>query len=400
MSRARRGVLTGLLLAVVATMLVLLTRPKETAVNTEALSVKQQCIVPIAAFTANGDLPKLKGALTDGLEAGWTVNEIKEVLVQMYAYAGFPRSLNAISTFIDVLGERQARGIADPTGPEPSPFPPGKSSIELGRENMTRMVGRPPSGRHIAFCPTIETFLEGHLFGDILGRDNLDVQSRELATISALATLEAVNSQLTSHLNVGLNVGLTEPQLRGVAVVIREKLGKVRGDNVTEVLDQVIRKRNAGPPAASPPASSVPAGPTSAAPKVRVEHADARAVESAPAEHFDGPARVQSLFQASEPARASGASVTFEPGARTAWHAHPLGQTLIVTAGTGWVQQWGEPAQPITAGDVAVIPPGVKHWHGASATTAMTHIAVQEQLGGSTVQWMERVSDDQYRAAR
>jgi 4-carboxymuconolactone decarboxylase len=92
--------------------------------------------------------------------------------------------------------------------------------------------------------------------------------------------------------------------------------------------------------------------------------------------------------------------VTFEPGARTAWHAHPLGQTLIVTAGTGWVQQWGEPAQRIIAGDVAVIPPGVKHWHGASATTAMTHIAVQEQLGGSTVQWMERVSDDQYRAAR
>jgi quercetin dioxygenase-like cupin family protein/alkylhydroperoxidase/carboxymuconolactone decarboxylase family protein YurZ len=265
---------------------------------------------------------------------------------------------------------------------------------------MTKLVGHPPTGRHVAFSPTIETFLEGHLFGDILGRDNLDVQSRELATISALATLEAVNPQLTSHLNVGLNVGLTEQQLRGLATVVREKLGKARGDNVTEVLDQVIRQRNAGPPAASPPASSMPAGPTSAAPKVRVEHADARAVENAPAEHFDGTARVQRLFQASEPARASGASVTFEPGARTAWHAHPLGQTLIVTAGTGWVQQWGEPAQPITAGDVAVIPPGVKHWHGASATTAMTHIAVQERLGGSTVQWMERVSDDQYRAAR
>src|SRR5271154_2695147 len=110
MSRTRRGVLTGLLFAVVATMLVLLTRPKETAVKTEALSVKHQCIVSIAAFTANGDLPKLKGALTDGLGAGWTINEIKEVLVQMYAYAGFPRSLNAINTFIDVLDERRGRG--------------------------------------------------------------------------------------------------------------------------------------------------------------------------------------------------------------------------------------------------------------------------------------------------
>jgi 4-carboxymuconolactone decarboxylase len=185
-----------------------------------------------------------------------------------------------------------------------------------------------------------------------------------------------------------------------VAVVIREKLGKVRGDNATEVLDQVIRKRNAGPPAASPSASSVSVGPDVAGAKVRVEHGETRPVENAPAEHFDGPAHVQRLFQASDPARASGASVTFDPGARTAWHTHPLGQTLIVTAGTGWVQQWGEPAQRITTGDVAIIPAGVKHWHGAAATTPMTHIAIQEQIGGSTVQWMERVTEEQYRAAR
>jgi quercetin dioxygenase-like cupin family protein len=108
---------------------------------------------------------------------------------------------------------------------------------------------------------------------------------------------------------------------------------------------------------------------------------------------------LQRLFEASDPARASSASVTFDPGARTAWHSHPLGQRLIVTAGTGWVQQWGEPAQPIRVGDVVSIPPGAKHWHGATATTAMTHIAIQEQLDGNTVQWMESVSDDQYRGA-
>ena len=97
-------------------------------------------------------------------------------------------------------------------------------------------------------------------------------------------------------------------------------------------------------------------------------------------------------FRNGDPARASGASVTFEPGARTVWHLHPLGQTLIVTSGTGWVQQWGESKQTIEAGDVVTIPPGVKHWHGATATTAMTHVAIQEELDGHTVEWMDAVS--------
>lgn len=113
-------------------------------------------------------------------------------------------------------------------------------------------------------------------------------------------------------------------------------------------------------------------------------------------EYFIGTVRVDPLFQAPDPARASGASVIFEPGARTAWHTHPLGQTLIVTAGSGWVQQWGGQAQGIKPGDVVWIPPGQKHWHGAIATTAMTHIAIQEQLDGKPVDWLEQVSDNQY----
>jgi quercetin dioxygenase-like cupin family protein len=117
-----------------------------------------------------------------------------------------------------------------------------------------------------------------------------------------------------------------------------------------------------------------------------------------PAEWFTGSVRIDPLFQASDPARAVGASVTFEPGARTAWHNHPLGQTLIVTAGCGRVQRWGGPAEEIRPGDVVWIPPGEKHWHGATPTTAMTHIAIQEQLGGKAVDWMEQVSDEQYQA--
>ncbi len=117
-----------------------------------------------------------------------------------------------------------------------------------------------------------------------------------------------------------------------------------------------------------------------------------------PAEWFTGTVRIDPLFEANDPARAGGASVTFEPGARTAWHSHPLGQTLIVTSGCGWVQRWGGPIEEIRPGDVISIQPGEKHWHGATATTAMTHIAVQEHLDGRAADWMEKVSDEQYQA--
>jgi quercetin dioxygenase-like cupin family protein len=116
-----------------------------------------------------------------------------------------------------------------------------------------------------------------------------------------------------------------------------------------------------------------------------------------PADWFTGTVRIDPLFPPNAPARASGANVTFEPGARTAWHTHPLGQTLIVTAGCGWAQREGGPIEEIRPGDVISIPPGEKHWHGAAPTTAMTHIAIQEALDGKVVEWMEKVSDEQYR---
>lgn len=118
-----------------------------------------------------------------------------------------------------------------------------------------------------------------------------------------------------------------------------------------------------------------------------------------PADWFTGSVRMDPLFKTSEPARAVGVSVTFEPGARTNWHTHPLGQSLIVTFGVGLVQRWGDPIEEIRPGDVVWIPPGEKHWHGASPTNAMTHIAIQEQLDGKTVDWLEKVTDEQYGAA-
>jgi quercetin dioxygenase-like cupin family protein len=116
-----------------------------------------------------------------------------------------------------------------------------------------------------------------------------------------------------------------------------------------------------------------------------------------PAEYFTGAARLDSVFQAPDPARVSGSTVTFEPGARSAWHTHPLGQTLIITSGLGWVQREGGPIEEVRPGDVVWFPPGLKHWHGAAPTTAMAHIAVQESLNGRNVDWLEKVSDEQYR---
>jgi quercetin dioxygenase-like cupin family protein len=130
---------------------------------------------------------------------------------------------------------------------------------------------------------------------------------------------------------------------------------------------------------------------------MEIKRIGSQASVKGPADWFTGTVRIDPLFQADAPARVSGASVTFEPGARTAWHTHPLGQALIVTAGCGWVQREGDPIEEIHPGDVICFAPGEKHWHGAAPTTALTHIAIQEQLDGKVVDWMEKVSDVQYR---
>ncbi len=132
---------------------------------------------------------------------------------------------------------------------------------------------------------------------------------------------------------------------------------------------------------------------------MEIKRSGLRPSRKGPAENFTGTVRIDPMFDPPDPARAYGALVTFEPGARTAWHTHPLGQTLIVTSGCGWTQCWGEPKEEIRPGDVIWCPPGKKHWHGATATTAMSHIAIVEKLNGKAVDWMEKVSDEQYQAA-
>jgi alkylhydroperoxidase/carboxymuconolactone decarboxylase family protein YurZ len=239
MNKTFAAILSGIFLSVLG----LAAISEAQTMKSEDLSARQTAIVPIAAFTAKGDLERLKTALSEGLDAGLAISEIKEVLVQLYAYTGFPRSLNALGAFMGVVEERLKKGIKDEQGREPSPLPTGKTRLELGTQIQTQLVGAPVSGPLYTFAPAIDVFLKEHLFGDIFGRDNLDFKNREIATIAALASMEGVNPQLRAHFNVGMNVGLSEAPLRRLASVIAAKVGTKEGDNASDVLNGVLKSR-------------------------------------------------------------------------------------------------------------------------------------------------------------
>lgn len=210
------------------------------------LNSKQQSIITIAAYTANGDLDRLNIALNEGLDAGLTVNEIKEVLIQLYAYTGFPRSLNGINTFMTVLNTRQAKGIKDVIGKEASPVPANLDKDAYGTKVRAQLAGQktiPPASGYQLFAPTIDTFLKEHLFADIFVRDVLDHQTRELATISALAALSGTAGQLQFHLGASMNTGFTQAQMKHFVAMIGDKVGKQEGQIATSVLDTVLATR-------------------------------------------------------------------------------------------------------------------------------------------------------------
>jgi 4-carboxymuconolactone decarboxylase len=191
--------------------------------TSEILSAKQQSIPPIAAFMAASDMPHLREALNKGLDAGLTVSEAKEVLVQLYAYVGFPRSLNALTELMNVVEARRQRNVQDDPGREPSGAAPvGDDLLAIGAANQTRISGAPVRGPVFDFAPTINRFLQAHLFGDIFVRDNLDWQSRELATVGALAATPGAEAQLRSHMGASMRVGLTEAQLRQLVKVLAD----------------------------------------------------------------------------------------------------------------------------------------------------------------------------------
>lgn len=200
--------------------------PSRVHPRSDTLSERQQAIPLIGAFLAASDMPRLNAALNQGLDAGLSVSEVREVLVQLYAYAGFPRSLNALGELLKVVQARQQRGITDLPGREPrQAVATGDELVLAGRANQSEISGGPVQGPVFDFAPVINQFLQAHLFGAIFERDNLDWQSRELATVGALAATPGAEAQLRSHMRASLRVGLTESQLRQLTQSLADAVG-------------------------------------------------------------------------------------------------------------------------------------------------------------------------------
>ena len=220
------------------------TREQTITSSDQTLSRKQQAIAPIAAATAVGEMTHLNAALNEGLDAGLTVSDAREILVQLYAYAGFPRSLNALGELMKVLEARRQRGMQDAPGRDAAPVPTGKELLAAGTANQTKLSGAPVKGPLFDFAPAIDEYLKTHLFGDIFARDNLDWQSRELATVGALAAMAGVESQLQAHIRVSMNVGLTTAQLRSLADVLARRGQPEAARRARAAIDTVTAARS------------------------------------------------------------------------------------------------------------------------------------------------------------
>lgn len=208
-----------------------------------ALNAHQQSIAAIAALTATGKIPQLKTALNTGLDAGLSINEIKEVLIQLYAYCGFPRSLNAISTLMFALEERKVRGIKDVEGKDATPIATTADKYETGRRTLQQLTAKEEKGPKTgvnAFAPVIDTFLKEHLFADVFSRDVLNYRQRELVTISALAAMPGVEPQLQAHIAMGKNTGVTESQLIELADIIEKYIGRAEANTLRKLIAQPV----------------------------------------------------------------------------------------------------------------------------------------------------------------
>lgn len=197
---------------------------------------KDKSIVEISIFTAIGNLKELEKSVNLGLDNELTVNEIKEIMVQLYAYCGFPPSLNALGVLSNTVDERKASGKVTEVGRESTPIPSDRNSLVYGTQVQTKIVGMEVKGGIYDFAPMADRYLKAHLFGDIFGQDILDYRTRELVTVAALASMDGVNPQLQAHIGISKNVGVTDDELNGTIEVLKDKLGFEKANNIKQFL--------------------------------------------------------------------------------------------------------------------------------------------------------------------
>ena len=328
----------------------------------------------IACNESKGDLVSLESAIHNGLEAELTVSQIKEALSQLYAYTGFPRSLNALGVLQRVICDRQAKGVKVIMGEEANALPDDYNALERGTAVQTQLVGK---AFEYAFAPATDYYLKAHLFGDIFARDNLTYADRELITVSALSGLEGVEPQLKSHIAGARNMGVTEEQLQGIVVALAANGLLNESGRLAKAYNELST-------------SNLPTSLNSQPSTLNLPWPQGKS-NDAYAQYFVGQTYLQPYF-------GGVANVTFEPRCRNNWHVHHKAvQVLICVSGKGWYQEWNKPAVALTPGTVIAIPDGVKHWHGAAADSWMQHLAIHTQEQPcATNEWLESVSDAQY----
>ena len=335
-----------------------------------ALTPRRQGLAVMAALEAKGDQAGLEKAAVEALDNGLTVSEAKEALSQLYAYTGFPRSLNALGTLQKVLTRRKAAGIKDNPGQDAEPLPADYDALKQGTAVQTQLTGKPFD---YGFVPATDYYLKAHLFGDIFARNNLSFADREIVTVSAISALPGCEPQLIAHVSGARNMGVTDAELRALPSLLEEKVGLAEAERLRGALAAVLG--DAHTPVQTVDFSVWPKGQPN----------------TAYAQYFTGNSYLA-------PMDGGLANVTFEPGCRNNWHIHHKQvQVLICVAGRGWYQEWGKPAVQLLPGTIIEIPEGVKHWHGAAADSWMQHLTYHKDVQeGASNEWLEPVTDEQY----
>lgn len=337
-------------------------------ISAQTLTTRQLSLCACAALEAQGDQERLDTAIRQALDSGVTINELKEAFSQLYAYTGFPRSLNALGTLQRVLADRHAAGITDNEGKaftRPALWDNAEQALRQGTDVQTRLSGKPFD---YTFCPQNDYYLKSHLFGDIFAGDQLTAADRELVTVSALSALKGVAPQLAAHKAGAVNMGNSQEQV--------DELCRWLSDNGLSQSDSAADANAGAWPKGQP--------------------------NTGYAQYFIGNSHVAPVKPAnltdSDTSVASYVNVTFEPGCRNNWHIHHgAHQVLICVAGRGWYQEWGKEPIALEPGMIIDIPAEVKHWHGAQRDSWFQHLTNHVAIGGDVSnEWLEPVTDEVY----
>ncbi len=337
------------------------------------LELRDRSLVTVSAIVSTGKTPQLGGHVRRALDNGVTPAEIGELITHLAFYSGWPNAVSAVMETQKVFEERGVAPVEDSDGK--------RIELEAASEGMRTAA----VNAHVSpTAPALAALTNRVLFGDLWQRPDLTARDRSLVTMAALIAMGQAE-QLPFHANRAMDNGLTKGEASEVVMHVAFYAGWPRAMSAVPVLKSVFETREAKSFEVSTEIKVTPAG---------------RDRARAPEAYFTGDVETSGFYRSDSPSTVSGATVSFPAGARTAWHTHPLGQTLFIISGTGWVQKEGAPVQTVRPGDVVWIPAMIKHWHGASADEAMSHFAVAEAQNGSVVTWMEKVSDEDYFAGR